>query len=431
MNIPIPTGTFDILPEDPKELWRNSHLWSYLEQVVRKHARSYGFEEIRTPLFERTELFQRSVGEGSDIVSKEMYTFEDKGGRSLSLRPEGTASVIRAFVEKKLHTLSAFHRLFYIGPMFRYERPQSGRFRQHNQFGVEVIGSNLPELDAELIEMCYSLYERLGLQNLTVHVNSLGDKESRLKFRDALKEYLRPHLASLSPESQARFELNPLRIFDSKDERDRVIVKNAPTILDHLSDECSEHFKSVCKVLDHLKIPYQINPSLVRGLDYYTKTVFEITAGELGAQNTIGAGGRYDGLIKDLGGPDLPSIGFATGLERIIQTLLRQEAPVPARKRPDVYVIPLGQEALFACFSLVKELRKKGIVCLQDMSGKKLKGAMQLANEAKAEFTIVLGEREIQEGICELKEMDSGVATKISLVEVPLFFETRYKQYIE
>ncbi len=431
MNIPIPTGTFDILPEDPKELWRCAHLWAYLEQVVRKHARSYGFDEICTPLFERTELFQRSVGEGTDIVSKEMYTFEDKGGRSLSLRPEGTASVIRAFVEKKLHTLSSIQRFFYVGPMFRYERPQSGRFRQHNQFGVEVIGSSLPELDAELIEMCYSLYQRLGLQNLTVYVNSLGEKDTRLKFRESLKEYLRPHLASLSPESQARFEQNPLRIFDSKDERDREIVKKAPTILEHLSQEASEHFAAVCRVLDHLKIPYQVNSNLVRGLDYYTKTVFEITAGELGAQNTIGAGGRYDGLIKELGGPDLPSIGFATGLERIIQTCLRQEAPVPSRKRPDVYVIPLGQEALFTCFTLVKELRKRGIVCLQDMSGKKLKAAMACANDMKAEFTIVLGEREIQEGICELKEMDSGITTKISLVEVPLFFETRYKRYTD
>ncbi len=427
MNIPIPTGTFDILPFDSKEEWRSAHLWAYVEKIARKLAQAYGYEEIRTPLFERTELFQRSVGDTSDIVSKEMYIFEDKGGRLLSLRPEGTASVIRSFVEKKLHTVQAMHRLFYIGPMFRYERPQSGRFRQHHQFGVEMIGSKEPISDAEVIGMLYALYENLGLQNLTVNINSLGDKETRAIFREALRDYLRPHLAQLSEESQARFELNPLRIFDSKNEQDKEIVKNAPTIVQHLNAECADHFQSVCALLGQLKIPYVVNASLVRGLDYYTKTVFEITAGELGAQNTIGAGGRYDGLLKQLGGPDLPSIGFATGIERIIQTMLKQQVPMPVRKRPDVYFIALGEEAQNWCFICAQKLRKNGVVCLQDMSGKKLKQAMQLANDARAEYTIVLGDREIQEGICELKEMDSGKTTKIALAEVPLFFQTRNK----
>ncbi|HXF28881.1 MAG TPA: histidine--tRNA ligase, partial [Chlamydiales bacterium] len=299
MAIPIPTGTFDILPEDPKELWRSSHLWNYVESVLRSHARLYGFEEIRTPLFERIELFKRSVGDTSDIVSKEMYDFEDKGGRHLALRPEGTASVIRSFVEKQLHTQKAQHRLFYIGPMFRYERPQSGRYRQHHQFGVEVLGAARPELDAELIEMCVSLYEKLGLQNLSVYINSLGDKETRVTFKERLKAYLQPKLSELSAESQRRFETNPLRIFDSKDEKDKEIIKGAPTILDCLTPECEAHFSAVRKVLDHLGIRYEVNAQLVRGLDYYTKTVFEITSGELGAQNTVGAGGRYDGLVKD------------------------------------------------------------------------------------------------------------------------------------
>lgn len=423
MNIPIPTGTFDILPYDPKEEWRSSYLWNYIEAVMRDLAKTYAFEEIRTPLFERTELFSRGVGDTTDIVSKEMYTFEDRGGRLLSLRPEGTASVIRAFVEKQLNTISSLHRFFYIGPMFRYERPQAGRFRQHNQFGVEVIGSSRAEQDAELIEMCHSLYDSLGLKNLTVYVNSLGDKESRLRFRDALKEYLRPHLASLSEESQKRFEVNPLRIFDSKNEGDREIVRNAPTILQYLSPECEEHFLQVRKVLDHLKIPYAVNPALVRGLDYYTKTVFEVTSGELGAQNTIGAGGRYDGLIKDLGGPDLPSIGFATGIERIIQTLLRQNVGLPERPRTDLYVIPLGEQALYRTFSLVKELRQKGIVALQDMSGKKLKQAMQIASDIKAKFVIVLGENELQTSICELKEMATGTTRKMAFSELPTFLK--------
>ena len=223
MTISIPTGMFDILPEDPKEYWRSAHLWHYVESVMRELARVYGFEEIRTPMLERTELFKRGVGDSTDVVSKEMYTFEDRGGRSLSMRPEGTASVVRSFIEKKLHTLNQQHRLFYIGPMFRYERPQSGRFRQHHQFGVEVIGISQPELDAELIEMCYALYERLGLHNLNVYFNTLGDKESRIRFREALVSYLKPHFETLSAESRARFELNPLRIFDSKDERDREV----------------------------------------------------------------------------------------------------------------------------------------------------------------------------------------------------------------
>lgn len=422
MNIAIPTGVFDILPEDPKDAWKSSYLWNYVEGVLREHAASYGFEEIRTPIFERSELFQRSVGDSTDIVSKEMYTFQDKGGRLLSLRPEGTASVIRSFVEKKLFAHGSQHRFYYIGPMFRYERPQAGRFRQHNQFGVEVIGLGRPEVDAELIEMCHSLYEKLGISHLTVYINSLGDKESRLRFREALRDYLRPHLATLSPESQNRFEINPLRIFDSKDERDREVVRDAPTILQYLTPECEEHFLTVRKVLDHLKIPYQVNPRLVRGLDYYTKTVFEITSGELGAQNTVGGGGRYDGLIKELGGPDLPSIGFATGIERLIQTLLLSHSKIPQRQKPDVYIIPLGEQALYRAFSLVKELRKSGAVVLQDMSGKKLKQAMQSASESGARYSIVLGENELNTGICEVKDMATGIVMKISFDEISLFF---------
>jgi histidyl-tRNA synthetase len=423
MTIPSPSGCFDILPVDTKDIWKSAYLWNYLEKIMREHAALYGFEEIRTPMFERTELFLRSVGDETDIVSKEMYTFLDRGGRSLSLRPEGTASVIRAFVEKNLAQTQAQHRFFYIGPMFRYERPQAGRFRQHNQFGVEVIGIAQPELDAEIIEMLYSLYERLGLKNLTVYINSLGDKETRERFRTALVDYLRPYLEKLSPESKKRFEINPLRIFDSKAEADREALKNAPSILDYLSQECKDHFKAVTNVLSHLKIPFEINSRLVRGLDYYTKTVFEITSGELGAQNTVGAGGRYDGLIKNLGGADLPSIGFATGIERIIQTLLKSEVALPQRLAPDVYIIPLGEEALYQTFSLVKELRQNGIVCLQGMSGKKLKNEMQMASDSRAKFAIVLGENELKMGVCELKEMSSGKTTKLPLNQVSAFFK--------
>jgi histidyl-tRNA synthetase len=422
MNISIPTGTFDIIPCDPKNEWRSSHFWNYVEEIMRDQARLYGFQEIRTPLFERTELFCRSVGDSSDIISKEMYTFEDKGGRMLSLRPEGTAAVVRAFVEKQLQTQQPIHRFFYIGPMFRYERPQSGRYRQHHQLGVEVIGFSGPELDAELIEMCYSLYARLGLQNLQVQVNSVGDKESRLRFRTALKEYLQPHLSALSEESQRRFETNPLRIFDSKNEKDKEIVKGAPTILDYLNDDCRDHFSKVCKTLDLLNIPYQVNPCLVRGLDYYSKTVFEIVSGELGAQNTIGAGGRYDGLVKELGGPDLPSIGFATGIERVLQTMLGQKVSMPALQGVMLYLIPLGEMALLSCFSLARKIRDKGIACIVDTTGKKLKTSMQMAQELQALYTIVLGENELASKQCEIKEMATGKTEKMALDEVPSFF---------
>ncbi len=423
MTVPSPTGVFDIIPADEKEIWKSSYLWNFLETILREHAALYGFEEIRTPLFERTELFKRSVGDATDIVSKEMYTFEDRGGRSLSLRPEGTASVIRAFIENKMGAQKSQHRLYYIGPMFRYERPQAGRFRQHNQFGVEVIGISQPELDAELIEMCYSLYNRLGLQNLTVYINSLGDKETRARFREALVSYLQPHLDKLSPESKTRFEINPLRIFDSKDEADKEVVKSAPTILEYLSEECKEHFEGVKKVLDRLQVPYVVNSRLVRGLDYYTKTVFEITSGELGAQNTVGAGGRYDGLIKQLGGQDLPSIGFATGIERIIQTLLRSNVQLPVRKTPDVYVIPLGDEAMYHAFSMVQELRRNGIVCLQGMSGKKLKQEMQQASDSGSKFAIVLGENELKAGKCEVKNMSTGETQELPLENVTFHFK--------
>lgn len=425
MNIPIPTGTFDVLPRDPKERWREAHLWQFVEGLMREHVKVYGCQEIRTPIFERTELFCRSVGDATDIVSKEMYTFLDRGERSMSLRPEGTASVMRAFIEKGLQSQGAIHRLFYIGPMFRYERPQSGRFRQHHQLGVEIIGSSQAEQDAELIEMVYSLYEKLGLKNLKVYINSLGDAAARQAFRSNLQDYLRPKLADLSEDSRKRFEINPLRILDSKDEKDIEIVKNAPSILDALSPESREHFRRVQSVLSHLNIPFEINAKLVRGLDYYNNTVFEVTSGHLGAQNSIAGGGRYDGLMKSLGGQDLPTIGFATGIERVIQALLNQSHFVPEREKPALYIIPLGDACMNAAFSLARRLRLDGIITLLDLSGKKLKGAMQQADNSEAEFVLVLGENELKESKCEIKEMATGEKMQLEIDKVAHFFKTR------
>lgn len=415
MTINAAPGVFDILPYGSKEEWRNANLWQHVEEIIRETARDYGYQEIRTPIFERTELFKRGVGETSDIVSKEMYTFIDKGDRSMSLRPEGTAPVIRAFVEHQLFQNSSVHKLFYIAPMFRYERTQAGRYRQHHQFGAEAIGNGSPEQDVEIIDFLYTLYNRLKLKNLQLFINSIGNQTSRQAYKSALKSYLSGYLDQLSADSQTRFETNPLRILDSKDPKDRAILENAPSILDYLDDECKEHFNAVKKLLEALNIPYTVSPSLVRGLDYYNKTVFEIVAGDLGAQNSIGGGGRYDGLLKELGGPDLPTIGFGTGIERIIQTLLKQEAPVKQPDSPTLFLIPMGEEASQTCFALLHQLRQEGISSQMDFSGKKVGKAMQLANQLKAKFVVVVGENELRTQEVELKDMQTGEVTKAPL----------------
>ena len=313
--------------------------------------------------------------------------------------------------------------------MFRYERPQAGRFRQFHHFGVEVIGNPNPELDAELMEMSYSLCERLGLQNLKLYINSLGDKEARVRFRKALQDFLEPQLSVLSTESQVRFTTNPLRILDSKDPKDIEIVQKAPSILDFLSEESAQQFAKIRQILDHLRIPYEVNSRLVRGLDYYNNAVFEITSGNLGAQNSMAGGGRYDGLLKSLGGPDLPSSGFAIGIERMIQALLHQSHFVPMMKRPLLYLIALGDSAMLHAFSLARTLRKEGICCHLDLSGKKLKSTMQLADSNKAEFVLVLGEDELKEGKVQLKEMATGKKIELSLESVPFFLKELPKGY--
>lgn len=418
MSIAIPPGVFDILPKDPKELWRCSHLWNYVESIMRQTALTYGFQEIRTPLFERTELFKRGVGETTDIVSKEMYTFEDKGGRSMSLRPEGTAPVIRSFIENQLHTQSPVHKFFYLCPMFRYERAQAGRYRQHHQFGVEVIGVGGPEQDAEVIDLIYTVFSKLGLKHLKVGLNSVGDVESRLAYREALLAYLKNYYDELSTDSKVRFATNPLRILDSKDPHDRKILQDAPSILDFLNPESKAHFEQVQAMLQALNIPYHIDHKLVRGLDYYNKTVFEIVAGELGAQNSIVGGGRYDGLIKTLGGPDLPSLGFGAGIERILQTMIKQEITLPDFARPLLYLVPLGADSTEKCFQILHDLRQKGIAAQMDYTGKKLNKALQYADQINAKFVAVVGENELASNVVEIKEMATGEKTKVALSEL-------------
>jgi histidyl-tRNA synthetase len=419
MSIQQPTGVFDILPSCPDDLWREVHLWQYVEGVCRQVAADYGLSEIRTPIFERSELFKRSVGEETDIVAKEMYVFEDRGGRELALRPEGTASVIRSLVCGGRFSPVTALRYFYIGPMFRYERPQAGRFRQHHQFGVEVYGIRAPEADAEIIALLTQLYRRLGLPHLKAFINSLGDPGCRASFKEALLAYLAAHLNKLSEDSQRRFERNPLRILDSKDPGDQEILKQAPSILDFLSTEDKAHFNRVQELLTALEIPFEVNPLLVRGLDYYQRTVFEITSGKLGSQNTVGGGGRYDGLLARLGGPDLPCIGFGTGLERIIQLLIKENLSDRAPKSPVTLVIlPLDEKAKMFALQLAEPLRERSVRCLIDYSEKKVKQSVAQAAEIGAEWLLVLGDRELETRRGTLKYLQDGSKTEINLEQI-------------
>lgn len=416
MTIQSLTGVFDILPEVREDEWRSVHLWQYVEAVCRQLAADYAFSEIRTPMFERVELFKRSIGDETDIVSKEMYVFQDRGGREIALRPDGTASTIRALVsEGKFSPVQAL-RYFYIGPMFRYERPQAGRFRQLHQFGVEVFGNNSAEQDAEMIVMLMNLYRRLGLPHLKAHINSLGDAECRLKFREALLGYLRNHVSSMSEDSQRRFDRNPLRILDSKDAHDQEVLKGAPLILDYLGAEEASHFRRVQELLTSLEISFEVSPMLVRGLDYYQKTVFEVYSGKLGAQNAVGAGGRYDGLLKQLGGPDLPSIGWAAGIERMIQLMIK-EGLCSSLTAPKITmaILPLDEKSKTKALQLAEDLRKRSVRTLVDFSGKKLKQAISSAVDARVEWVLILGERELETGKGALKYLEDGSQTEVSL----------------
>jgi histidyl-tRNA synthetase len=418
MQHQIPKGTFDILPYGTEESWQLSDLWQYIESVVRDISCDYGYREIRTPIYEMTGLFDRGVGETSDIVTKEMFTFQDKGGRSITLRPEGTSSVMRAFIENRLANLGTSHKFFYIGPMFRYERPQSGRYRQHHQFGIEAIGNPGPEQDAEVIDLLCEFYRRLGIKNLKVHVNSVGDLESRVNFKAALLDYLQPHFKELSEDSKTRFEKNPLRILDSKDPKDKEIVKGAPSILDHLSTNARAHFDTLCLCLDQIKVPYAIDNKIVRGLDYYNKTVFEVLAGDLGAQNTIGGGGRFDGLISTFGGPDLPAVGFATGLERVLQVMLAQKVSLPKPRRPIVYFIPMGDEARTKCFALATACRHHNIGADIELNAKKMQASIQNAIRAEAPYCAIIGSDELEKGTLQLKNLQTREQREVKFADL-------------
>jgi histidyl-tRNA synthetase len=409
------------LPYGTKEGWQLSRIWQFVEEIIRQISLDYDYKEIRTPIYEMSALFDKGVGKTSDIITKEMFTFQDKGGRSISLRPEGTSSVMRSFIEHRLNNLGTVHKFFYTGPMFRYERPQSGRYRQHHQFGIEAIGNPGPEQDAEVIDLLYEFYQRLGIKNLEVHLNTVGDLESRKNYRQALLNYLTPHFSELSEDSKIRFEKNPLRILDSKDPKDQEIVKSAPSILNHLTEDARNHFDTLCNYLERIKIPFVVDDKIVRGLDYYNKTVFEVLTTDLGAQNTIGAGGRFDGLLSTFGGPNLPAVGFATGLERVIQVMIAQKVNIQTEQKPLIYFIPMGEEARKTCFVLATQCRRKKIRADIELHAKKMPSAIQNATRLGAHFCAIIGSDELQKGVVQLKNLTTREQKEIKFDD--LFME--------
>jgi histidyl-tRNA synthetase len=400
-------GVKDILPGEIERVQR-------MESICREVFENFGFTEIRIPVFESTQVFARSIGASTDIVEKEMYTFADRDGKSLTLRPEGTASVVRAYIEHQLHLKEAVTKLYYLGPMFRYERPQAGRFRQFYQTGIEALGTDSPLLDIEVLTVLTLILQRMSIPHARLEINSLGDRVCRPLYRKALKAFLSDKLSRLCEDCRRRFDTNPLRILDCKKESCRTITAKAPSSLDHLCDDCQRHFGDVREGLKHLKIPFEINERLVRGLDYYTRTAFEVTASGLGAQNAISAGGRYDGLVEALGGPSTPGIGFAMGVERIASLMERIEPT-----KPDLFFALLGEEARRQMFPVVMQLREIGLRIEMDYAGGGLKKQMGLSDKLGARYTLIVGENELKSGKGILRNMATKEQTEPPLSTLP------------
>ncbi|WP_274650043.1 histidine--tRNA ligase [Paenibacillus humicola] len=399
MGFQKPPGTQDFLPG-------SVDTWQFVESKARDICRRFNFREIRTPIFEATELFKRGVGETTDIVEKEMYTFTDRGDRSMTLRPEGTAGVVRAFVENKLYGEPDLTKLYYIGPMFRYERQQAGRYRQFHQFGVEALGSADPALDVEVIALGYAFYTEVGLEGVRVEINSVGTPAVRASYREKLLAFLEPKRDQLCEDCRSRMDRNPLRVLDCKVDQHHFV--GAPSILDSLDEECRTHFEAVRRDLSAMGIPFDINPRLVRGLDYYTHTAFEFKAEGIGAIDTIGGGGRYNGLVGEIGGPDQPGVGFGIGLERTVLLLDSQNADPERLHQVDVYMIGLGEAAEREISRLIYGLRQKGLSAERDYQGRKMKAQLKSADRLQARFAAILGDDELARGEIALKEMATG-----------------------
>lgn len=412
--INIPKGTKDVLPQE-------AYKWHYVENVARQTAKDFCASEIRTPTFEHTELFLRGVGDTTDIVNKEMYTFEDKGGRSITLKPEGTAGVARAFIENSLYAGVQPTKMYYITPVFRYEKPQAGRLREHHQFGVEYYGSDSPYADVEVMMIAKTFFNRLGITKLKLNINSIGCRECRKKYNEALKDYLRSNLEKMCPTCRERFDKNPLRILDCKEEGCRAITANAPVILDYLCDDCRAHHESVCNQLSLLGIDYEVNPHIVRGLDYYTRTVFEFISSDIGAQGTVCGGGRYNNLIEEVGGKPCPAVGFGMGLERLIITMESLGLSFGQEDVPDVYIAPLCDEAKDEAMLIADTLRTAGISCDTDLLGRSFKAQLKYVNKTGARYMIVIGTDEMASGVYAVKNLLSGSSEQVKKADLAAY----------
>ena len=411
MAIKAPKGTKDTMPRD-------SYKVQYIEREFSELCRLYGFGEVRTPMFESTELFNRGVGETTDIVQKEMYTFEDLGHRSITLKPEGTSPAVRAFIESHDYAEMQPTKYYYDTPCFRYERPQAGRLREFHQFGVENFGTPDMMADAEVIALASDFIKKIGIEDVELRINSVGCRECRPVYRKALQDYLRPYYEDLSDISKDRFESNPMRIIDSKDITDQRIAKDAPYMLDYLCDDCKAAFEALKTNLDAMGISYVVDPRIVRGLDYYTKTAFEFVTTKIGAQGTICGGGRYDHLVEEIGGPSIPGVGFGLGKERLLILMEQNDIVVDDPNVPDISVSFIGDKARLYALDLVHKLRAGGVSAIIDTLNRNLKGQMKYANKLNARYSVVIGENEIEKGIVTLKNMYSGEQKEISAIDI-------------
>ncbi len=417
--INIPKGTKDVLPEE-------SYKWHYVEKTVREVARTFCVNEIRTPSFEHTELFLRGVGDTTDIVNKEMYTFEDKGGRSITLKPEGTAGVARAFIENSLYGNAQPTKMYYITPVFRYEKPQAGRLREHHQFGIEYYGAYSPSADVEVMMLAKAIFDKFGVGNLVLNINSIGCPNCRKEYNSALKSYLGSRLNDMCPTCRERFEKNPLRILDCKEEGCRAITKDAPSVIDFLCDDCKAHHESVCRQLDALGVNYVVNPHIVRGLDYYTRTVFEFISSNIGAQGTVCAGGRYNNLVEQVGGKSCPAVGFGMGIERLLLVLESLGLEVGKAYVPDIYFAPVCDKAREITPALALNLRSKGLAVDYDIMDRGFKPQLKYANKTGVKYLVILGEDEIAKNSASVKDMQSGEQVEVTIQKLEEFFKEKY-----
>ena len=417
-------GTEDVLPCD-------SYKWQFVEDVMRKEAECFGFKEIRTPVFEHTVLFNRSVGETTDVVQKEMYTFDTKGGESITLRPEGTAGAARAYLEHALYNNGLPVKAYYLLSCYRYEKAQAGRQREFHQFGMETYGAADAKADAEMICAASSLFERLGIQNISLEINSIGCKTCRKDYTDALKNYFKSRESELCSTCLSRLERNPMRILDCKNESCKNVAKNAPTVLEYICGDCSKHFERVKTFLDAADLEYTVNPTIVRGLDYYTRTVFEFVTDCIGAQSTVCGGGRYDGLIEELGGQPTPSLGFAMGIERLLLVMEAQNIEIPKPSGCDLYIAALGDDAEVKAFGLVKELREASLVAECDIVGRGLRAQMKYADKIGAKFSMVIGDDDISANAAKVKNMSSGEQFEVPLDDNAEFLNSFLEKYLE